>query len=59
MNHLDLELRQRVEPSRLLVRDVAQLLEPLQAGVVRVQLKRPVEEVWTQDLERVDHCEQL
>ena len=59
MNDLHLELRQRVKPTCLLVRDIALLLEPLQASVVRVQLKRPVEEVWTQDLERVDHCEQL
>ena len=39
--------------------DVALLLQPLQAGIVCVQLEGFVEEVGPQSLERVHHRQQL
>jgi hypothetical protein len=58
--HVDdvvLEFGEQVEPTRLVVADVALLLQPLQTRVISVQLEGLVEEMQTQRLEC--HCQKL
>ena len=50
---------QQVEPTRLMMTDVALLLQPLQACIVGVQLEGLVEEIGPQNLEPVHHRQQL
>ena len=50
---------QQVEPTRLMMADVPLLLQPLQAGIVGVQLEGLIEKVGSQGLERVHHRQQL
>ena len=50
---------QQAEPTRLMMTDVALLLQPLQAGIVGVQLEGLIEKVGSQGLERVHHSQQL
>ena len=59
VDHLHAELGQSIEPASLLVGHVALLLEPLQAGIVRVELEWAVQKIWAEDLQGVDDGEQL
>mmetsp|Transcript_36668 Transcript_36668/g.96736 ORF Transcript_36668/g.96736 Transcript_36668/m.96736 type:complete len:314 (+) Transcript_36668:2686-3627(+) len=59
VHHRELELGEEVEPPRLVAADVALLLQPLEARVVRVQREGLVQEVGPQGLERVDHRQEL
>ena len=54
-----LVLGEQVEPARLVVADVALLLQPLQTRVVGVQLEGLVEEIGPQRLERVHYCQKF
>ena len=54
-SHAVLVFGQQVAPTHLLMTDVGLLLQPLQAGIVGVQL----EKVGSQSLERVHHRQQL
>jgi hypothetical protein len=59
MDHLHAEFGQSNEPPSLLVGHVALLLEPLQAGIVRVELKWAVQKIWAENLQSVHDGEQL
>ena len=54
-----LVLGEQVKPTRLVVADVALLLQPLETCVVGVQVEGLVEEIGPQRLERVDHGQEL
>jgi hypothetical protein len=54
VDHRHAEFGQSIEPPSLLVGHVALLLEPLQAGIVRVQLKWAVQNVRAEDLQSGD-----
>ena len=59
MNDPELIFGEKVEPPGLVVTQVALLVEPLQAGIVGVQLEGLVEEVRAKGLEGVDDRQEL
>ena len=63
MDHLHAELGQSIdytiEPPSLLVGHVVLLLEPLQVGIVRVELEWTVQKLWAENLQSVHDGQQL
>ena len=55
MHDVVLILGKQAKPVRLVMIDVALLLSPLQAGIIRVQLERLVEEVWAKQFQLMHH----
>jgi len=59
VHHAVLVFGEQVEPARLVVADVALLLQPLQARVVGVQDEGLVEQVGPERFERMHHRQEF